>query len=59
MKNNSELKDSLKCYLVISLLSIIFFTTIIFSAELTNHSVLSMLPKFSWEMINTFDEIFK
>lgn len=59
MVSKKGLLESTKCNLFILLMVVVFTSSIFISGEITNNSLIGMFPKFSWEMINTFDEIFR
>ena len=57
MKNKSYLKESIECFLVITVILTLFLGVIYISGELTGTDWSSVIPDFSWDMFNTWDEI--
>ncbi|WP_054860593.1 hypothetical protein [Gracilibacillus sp. JCM 18860] len=58
MKNKKEFLQTVECYLVMLLLFLVFFGSIYIAGEISgSNEMLSELPDFSWDMINTWDEI--
>ncbi|TYS68282.1 hypothetical protein FZC76_11125 [Sutcliffiella horikoshii] len=57
MNQKTELKKSMETYVLLILMTGIFLTTIMVAAALTDQNVFAMLPKFSWNMVNSWDEI--
>ncbi|MED4018020.1 hypothetical protein ACWE42_12290 [Sutcliffiella cohnii] len=51
--------ETMKCYTFLFFATVFFFGLIVFVGEITGNSLLSVLPSFSWDMVNTWDEIWK
>ncbi|NLP51185.1 hypothetical protein [Bacillus sp. RO1] len=58
MNQKTELKKSMETYVLLTLMTGLFFTTIMVAAVLTDQNIFELLPKFSWNMVNSWDEIF-
>ncbi|KPB03849.1 hypothetical protein [Bacillus sp. CHD6a] len=58
MNQKTELKKSMETYVFLVFMAGLFLTTIMVSAALTDQDIFELLPTFSWDMINSWDEIF-
>lgn len=57
MNDKRYLKEMIECYFVIVSILVLFFGVIVLSGSLTGNECWTMLPDFSWDMINTWKEI--
>ncbi|WP_422124201.1 hypothetical protein DHX103_05115 [Planococcus sp. X10-3] len=57
MKNKSYFRESIEVYLFVFLLAFIFLGGIIATGEISGQDWIGILPEFSWDMINTWNEI--
>ncbi|WP_339146603.1 MULTISPECIES: hypothetical protein [unclassified Sutcliffiella] len=58
MNQKTEFQKSMETYAFIIAMTGLFLTSIVIGAMVTDQHLFSMLPKFSWEMVNSWDEIF-
>lgn len=58
MNQKSEFQKSIETYALIIIMTGLFITSIASAAVITDHNFFSMLPDFSWNMINSWDDIF-
>ncbi|MGD6873445.1 hypothetical protein ACQCU1_14810 [Sutcliffiella horikoshii] len=58
MNQKTEFQKSMETYAFLIAITGFFFTSIVVAALVTDQDIFSMLPRFSWDMINTWDEIF-
>ncbi len=58
MNQKSEFQKSMETYASLIAMTALFITSIVIAAVVTDHNLFSMLPKFSWDMVNSWDDIF-
>ncbi|WP_404468261.1 hypothetical protein [Sutcliffiella horikoshii] len=58
MNQKTELQKSLETYAFLIVITGFFLTSIVVAAMVTDQNIFSTLPKFSWDMLNSWDEIF-
>ncbi|WP_404458180.1 hypothetical protein [Sutcliffiella horikoshii] len=58
MKQKTEFQKSLETYALLIAITAFFLTLIVVAAMVTDQNIFSMVPKFSWDMVNSWDEIF-
>ncbi|KMJ59876.1 hypothetical protein AB685_03200 [Bacillus sp. LL01] len=57
MNQKTELQKSLETYGFLIAMTGLFLTSIVIASIITNQNIFSMLPEFSWDMVNRWDEI--
>ncbi len=58
MNQKTEFQKSMATYALLIAVTGLFLTSIVVAAMVTDQNIFSMLPKFSWDMVNTWDKIF-
>lgn len=58
MKQKTEFQKSMETYALLIAITGFFLASIVVSALVTDQNIFSMVPKFSWDMVNSWDEIF-
>ncbi len=58
MNQKTEFQKSMETYAFIIAMTGLFFISIVVAAMVTDQNIFSMLPDFSWDMINSWDDIF-
>ena len=58
MNQKTELQKSLETYALLLAITGFFLSTIVIATMVTDQNLFSMMPKFSWDMVNSWDEIF-
>ncbi|MCM3617488.1 hypothetical protein M3936_07845 [Sutcliffiella horikoshii] len=58
MNQKTEFQKSMETYAFIIAMTGLFFISIVVAAMATDQNIFSMLPDFSWDMINSWDDIF-
>lgn len=58
MKQKTEFQKSMETYALLITITGFFLASIVVSALVTDQNIFSMVPKFSWDMVNSWDEIF-
>ncbi len=58
MKNKKEFRQTVECYFAMLFICLVFFGSLFIAGEISgSNDVLSKFPDFSWDMINTWNEI--
>lgn len=57
MKNKSYLRETIECYVGILFILAVFIGAFVLSGYQSGNEWWSMLPDFSWDMINSWSEI--
>lgn len=59
MNQKTEFQKSMETYAFLIAMTGLFLLSIVMAAMVTDQNLFSMLPKFSWDMVNSLDEILK
>ena len=58
MNQKTEFQKSMETYALLVAITGLFLTSIVISSMVTDQNIFSMFPSFSWDMVNSWDEIF-
>lgn len=58
MNQKTEFQKSMETYALLVAITGLFLTAIVISSMVTDQNIFTMFPRFSWDMVNSWDEIF-